>query len=245
MFNSIDSSLIIGAYNSVPTEDEVLIGDVSGDGYLNAVDSSIILNLYKETTFSPGEYFPITSVKLNKNELTLQPNKSETLKAIIEPKNTTDSPKLTWSSSDESIAKIDENGRITAISTGTVEITVKTSNNKENKCTVTIDENTEPPTYLIGDVNGDGKVNGKDWIRLYEHISETNELTGEELNRADVNGDGKVNGKDWIRLYEHINETNELTDYELLCGDVNKDGKVNGKDWIRLYEHINETNPLF
>ena len=210
MFNSIDSSLIIGAYNSVPTEDEVLIGDVSGDGYLNAVDSSIILNLYKETTFSPGEYFPITSVKLNKNELTLQPNKSETLKAIIEPKNTTDSPKLTWSSSDESIAKIDENGRITAISTGTVEITVKTANNKEDKCTVTIDENTEPPTYLIGDVNGDGKVNGKDWIRLYEHISETNKLTVEELKRADVNGDGKVNGKDWIRLYEHINETNPL-----------------------------------
>ena len=63
---------------------------------------------------------------------------------------------------------------------------------------------------LQGDVNGDGKVNGKDWIRLYEHISETNELTGEELKRADVNDDGKVNGKDWIRLYEHINETNPL-----------------------------------
>ena len=67
-----------------------------------------------------------------------------------------------------------------------------------------------PIKGLIGDVNGDGKVNGKDWIRLYEHISETNKLTGEELKRADVNGDGKVNGKDWIRLYEHINETNPL-----------------------------------
>ena len=67
-----------------------------------------------------------------------------------------------------------------------------------------------PIKGLIGDVNGDGKVNGKDWIRLYEHISETNKLTGEELKRADVNGDGKVNGKDWIRLYEHISETNLL-----------------------------------
>ena len=26
------------------------------------------------------------------------------------------------------------------------------------------------------DVNGDGKVNGKDWIRLYEHINESNPL---------------------------------------------------------------------
>ena len=61
-----------------------------------------------------------------------------------------------------------------------------------------------------GDINGDGKINGKDWNRLYEHINETNLLTEEELKRADVNGDGKVNGKDWNRLYEHINETNPL-----------------------------------
>ena len=61
-----------------------------------------------------------------------------------------------------------------------------------------------------GDINGDGKINGKDWNRLYEHINETNLLTEEEFERADVNNDGKVNGKDWNRLYEHINETNPL-----------------------------------
>ena len=64
--------------------------------------------------------------------------------------------------------------------------------------------------YDKGDINGDGKINGKDWNRLYEHINETNLLTEEEFERADVNNDGKVNGKDWNRLYEHINETNPL-----------------------------------
>ena len=63
---------------------------------------------------------------------------------------------------------------------------------------------------LIGDSNNDGKVNGKDWNRLYEHINETNEITDYELLCADVNKDGKVNGKDWNRLYEHINETDLL-----------------------------------
>ena len=63
---------------------------------------------------------------------------------------------------------------------------------------------------IKGDINGDGKVNGKDWNRLYEHINETKLLTKEEGERADVNNDGKVNGKDWNRLYEHINETNPL-----------------------------------
>lgn len=62
----------------------------------------------------------------------------------------------------------------------------------------------------IGDINGDGKVNIKDWNRLYEHINETAELSEEEFLRADVNNDGKVNIKDWNRLYEHINETNPL-----------------------------------
>ena len=63
---------------------------------------------------------------------------------------------------------------------------------------------------LIGDSNNDGKVNGKDWNRLYEHINETNEITDYELLCADVNKDGKVNGKDWNRLYEHITEVNPL-----------------------------------
>ena len=63
---------------------------------------------------------------------------------------------------------------------------------------------------LIGDINEDGKVNGKDWNRLYEHINETNEITDYELLCADVNKDEKVNGKDWNRLYEHITEVNPL-----------------------------------
>ena len=64
--------------------------------------------------------------------------------------------------------------------------------------------------YLIGDINVDGKVNIKDWNKLYDHINETNILTGYEFLCADTNVDGKVNNKDWNRLYEHINEENPL-----------------------------------
>ena len=64
--------------------------------------------------------------------------------------------------------------------------------------------------YLIGDINADGKVNIKDWNKLYDHINETNILTGYEFLCADTNVDGKVNNKDWNRLYEHINEENPL-----------------------------------
>ena len=64
--------------------------------------------------------------------------------------------------------------------------------------------------YFIGDINYDGKVNIKDWNRLYNHINETEKLNGDQLLCADVNGDGKVNIKDWNRMYDHITEVNPL-----------------------------------
>ena len=204
MFNSVDSSLIIGAYNRTPTEDEALIGDVSGDGYLNAVDSSIILKLFSEDVFSPGKYFPITSVKLSKNELTLQPNKSETLKATIEPKNTTDSPKITWKSSDEGIAKVDENGKITAIAKGSTEIVATSTNGKEDKCTVTVAENTDKPQTLKGDVNGNGIVELTDYSMILKHVKGIKLLEGEQLKRADVNENGTIELTDYSMVLKHV-----------------------------------------
>ena len=64
---------------------------------------------------------------------------------------------------------------------------------------------------LLGDVNGDGKVNAKDRNRLYEHVNKSNLLTDTySLMCADVTLDGKVNTKDRTRLYEHINKSNLL-----------------------------------
>ena len=63
---------------------------------------------------------------------------------------------------------------------------------------------------VYGDINGDGKVNIKDWNIMYKYINGTRKFTEQELKCADVNEDGKVNIKDWNRLYKHINGTNPL-----------------------------------
>lgn len=57
---------------------------------------------------------------------------------------------------------------------------------------------------LLGDINDDGKINVKDWNRLYEYIMGVRTFNEDELARADINGDGKANVKDWNRMYEHI-----------------------------------------
>lgn len=64
--------------------------------------------------------------------------------------------------------------------------------------------------FKKGDINGDGKINIKDWNMLYAYINETMKLSSEALQRADVNEDGKINVKDLNRLYEHVTEVNPL-----------------------------------
>ncbi|MCM1059805.1 MAG: leucine-rich repeat protein [Eubacterium sp.] len=54
------------------------------------------------------------------------------------------------------------------------------------------------PEAVLGDVNGDGKVNGQDNILLNRYLANWgNEI---DMAAADMNGDGKVNGQDSIIL---------------------------------------------
>lgn len=64
---------------------------------------------------------PVSSLSLNKTELTLKVGESETLVATIQPDDATDK-NVTWNTSDSSIALVD-NGIVTAVKEGTVEIT--------------------------------------------------------------------------------------------------------------------------
>ena len=58
------------------------------------------------------------------------------------------------------------------------------------------DEITE--SDILGDVNRDGKVNIKDYIKLQKHILNSNiEI---DINGADMNGDGKINITDALLL---------------------------------------------
>lgn len=77
-----------------------------------------------------------TKVSLNKKKLTLKKNKTFTLKAAMEPKNTTDN--LTWKSSNPKVASVTAKGKVKALKTGTVIITVKTSSGKKVTCKITV-----------------------------------------------------------------------------------------------------------
>ena len=71
----------------------------------------------------------VTGVKLNKDTLTVEKGKSGTLTATVEPNDATNK-KVTWKSSDEKIATVDDQGNITGVGVGKATITVTTEDGK-------------------------------------------------------------------------------------------------------------------
>ena len=59
----------------------------------------------------------VTSITLNKEELTLVKGEEETLTATVNPENATDKT-VTWTSSDTGIATVDKNGKVSALKGG-------------------------------------------------------------------------------------------------------------------------------
>ena len=72
----------------------------------------------------------VSSISLNKENLTLKENASAILKVSIQPDSATNKS-VEWSSSDVSIATVDENGKVTAIKEGKAKIRVKTMDGSE------------------------------------------------------------------------------------------------------------------
>ena len=82
---------------------------------------SIYVLTYKDTYYSPS--YSVTGIKVSPDTLTLT-KKDETaqLTAEVTP-SYADNKRVTWQSSDEKVATVDENGKVTAVGNGTATIT--------------------------------------------------------------------------------------------------------------------------
>ncbi|NLJ95915.1 MAG: hypothetical protein GX321_02075 [Clostridiales bacterium] len=92
---------------------------------------------------------PVSRVTLDKSFLSMLVGETKELKATIEPKNATYKGAI-WTSSDNNIAMIDEDGFITALEAGTVTITASAQDNSGKKaiCYVTVNKRV-PATAVI------------------------------------------------------------------------------------------------
>ncbi|MDD4773357.1 MAG: leucine-rich repeat protein [Eubacteriales bacterium] len=79
---------------------------------------------------------PVTSVKLDENNRTVEAGERFTLSAAVSPADATDKS-LTWTSSDKTVAEC-QDGVVTARKPGTATITATASNGKKATCRVTV-----------------------------------------------------------------------------------------------------------
>ncbi|MCI8652537.1 MAG: hypothetical protein HFF11_02415 [Angelakisella sp.] len=93
-------------------------------------------------TAKPPAVIPVESVAVP-GSLALEVGKTGTLTATVAPDNATNKT-VKWSTSDSSIATVDENGTVTAVVAGTAVITATADGGKTAACTVTVTEPAPP-----------------------------------------------------------------------------------------------------
>ena len=87
----------------------------------------------------------ITSITLSATSARVEIGKTIQLTASFSPADASDTA-LSWSSSNDAIAAVDEDGYVTGVSEGVVKITCQSSSKIEASCTITVGGAPEPPT---------------------------------------------------------------------------------------------------
>ncbi len=118
----------------IPTTATLYVPTGSKEAYASAEGWKTIQNIVEVT-------YPITSISLEESSKSLMIGDIVTLQAIITPTNATNQ-ELVWTSSDENVATVDDNGLVTAVAVGSATITATTTDGSDLSavCEITVSE---------------------------------------------------------------------------------------------------------
>lgn len=117
----------------VSVEDGLLKGLKKGTSVIKVVTSNGISKSCNVTVVEEG----ISNIALSPQTLTLDAGKTSTIKVTLTPADANKS-ELTWSSDDKSVAVVNSSGTVTAIGSGTTNITCSATSGIEASCTITV-----------------------------------------------------------------------------------------------------------
>ena len=181
------------------------------------------------------------AVKLNRDSYTMMEGYTYTFNASITGETEAE---LFWKSSDESIATVDENGKVTAISDGIVVITAQLlGTDVSANCYITILKNSDMSivlkdnsSYVIYDNFICGISPSSNTVSaVKEQINAPNVKLfkdNEELNNTDNVSTGTV-----VKMYDdNNNEIDSLT--VVVVGDINGDGEATLTDSSKILNYL-------
>lgn len=115
-------------------QEDYIIGVGDGETTLRVdVDGAkASAKIHVESQFQPGPQEGV--FELNLSEYTLEVD--ETLQLFAQTGDPEDNPKVSWRSSDEEVASVDQNGKVTALSEGDCVITASADDGRSASCTI-------------------------------------------------------------------------------------------------------------
>ena len=166
------SGLVDGEWQQLGTN--VSIQDISGLNisygnskiyatYLDSDTGKAVVRSYEVKSADKPEQpveVPITEVQLGREALDMYEGDTFKLTATVLPVNTTDSKDISWSSNNEAVATVSEDGTVTAKSVGTAVITATSTNGKTASCTVTVEKKHIPITEVSLSESAVGIIEG-------------------------------------------------------------------------------------
>ena len=131
------------------------------------------------------------------------------------PSNCNTNMGITYESSNEEVATIDPNGKVTIKAVGTTVITATTENGKNVSTNLTVIEKTSEDSIALGDVTGDTQIDSSDLISMLRHVAASASsdikskhqdwlIQGDAYAIADIDGNGRIDITDVLKLQRHI-----------------------------------------
>ena len=197
--------------------------------------------------FKESEY---PRIALNRSSVVLYTGTYFDLIATITPSDLV-GKEIEWSSSDPSVATIDEYGKVTALKAGQTVITAKVVENKETaSCTITVQSDLASKLML----KEDSKLNRDDIgyirrVKLQTPVSNVkNEFINENIKFINIDKDGNevvLNDTDLIGTgtIVRLMDGSAISDEAkfVITGDVDGDGKCTLKDSTHIMQYLLET----
>ena len=146
----------------------------------------------------------VTSISLDKEKLDFIFTNTQKINATVLPDNAVKKT-LKWTSSDENVAVVDENGVVRAVANGSAIITCTTTDGSDISKSVNVTVSDIPKGFSNkGDINNDGKVDLVDVFLVYNTYLKNTENTSIDeslLVKTDLNGDKKTDLLDVYLTY--------------------------------------------
>ena len=170
--------------------------------YVMYIESAVMRNANKGFNYNfyyyvftglAEESAPLEGVQTYHKSLSVKPGERTVVVAHPVPYNA-DYSKWQWTSSDPSVATVNERGVVTALKEGVCTITITTDNGYRDSCRLTVGNNT------LEDVNCDGVADTQDVLSIYTTIQNSDTTD----KSADVNADGTTDTQDVLKVYEYI-----------------------------------------